>query len=103
MSHARSSRFPPDFSAILERAVDALPIDPNFIPEPERSTRVASLRDEILQLERIEEGLCEATSAVRRSDASPEAVLGLRLVEPTEPKERLSLDACSSFSLQSVD
>jgi hypothetical protein len=34
------------------------------------------------QLERIEESICEATSAVRRADASCEAVLGLRLIAP---------------------
>ena len=73
---------PDAFTAALERAVDALPIDPNFVPEPERQAKLSALRDEILQWERVEEGLCEATSAVRGADASPEAVLGLRLVAP---------------------
>ena len=31
---------PDHFTAMLERSVDALPIDPNFIPEPERQLRL---------------------------------------------------------------
>ena len=59
-----------------------------YIPEPERSARVAALSDEILQLERIEEGLCVLTGEARRADASPEAVLGLRLISHETNVER---------------
>src|SRR5688572_8285607 len=39
----------------LSMAVMA-PVDPNFIPEPERATRIVGLKNKILQLERVERG-----------------------------------------------
>jgi hypothetical protein len=79
--------------AALEREIDALPgaigASAGALSRDARAARIAQLEGEILDLERAEEGIIEdallsGVDLPRRQDASPAAVLGVRLVRPGE-------------------
>jgi hypothetical protein len=74
--------------AALEREIDALPQHPDALTPAQKTRRLSELRDRLDVLERREEGLVELAQErgidlLRRPQADPAAVLGLRLVKPT--------------------
>jgi uncharacterized small protein (DUF1192 family) len=79
--------FPDAMTAALMSEVERMVSD--VVPIKERATRIAALTDEIEQLAYIEEALVAAAIAdgadVQRSpNASPQAVLGVKVVEATK-------------------
>ena len=74
--------------AALDREVDALGIE-GGLSDAERGRRTAELRERLSSLERAEEGAIVAAAEAgqdipRRADASPLAVLGVRIVDARE-------------------
>jgi hypothetical protein len=72
-----ASLFPDAMSAALMREVERIASD--LLPRPEREKRIAELRREIDELCYVEEVLVVASGAERSLDASPQAILGIRL------------------------
>jgi hypothetical protein len=71
--------FPDEMIAALTREVERIANDP--LPVKQRAARIAELRREIDELGYVEEALVVANGAERSFDASPEAILGVRLAK----------------------
>jgi hypothetical protein len=67
----------PQLIAALEAQVDRISNDSEALSDPDRATAMQKASDDLLQLERLECAICEATGAIMRSDTDPRAVLGL--------------------------
>jgi hypothetical protein len=75
--------FPEQMTSALLQEIDAM--TSSVIPIKERGPRIAALVEEIEQLEYLEEALIAVNgeNVQRSTNASPQAVLGVRVVKAT--------------------